>query len=76
MIRFILNFIGFGILFYVIYLFFPEAFHTLVSWADKSYAYLRDLFMDVKGKVHQGESAPPVHQAFMMVALLFKNKIS
>ncbi len=24
-------------IFYVIYLFFPEAFHTLVSWADKTF---------------------------------------
>lgn len=33
MLKFIFNFIFFGILFYVIWQFFPDAFNTLVSWA-------------------------------------------
>lgn len=45
MIRFLLNFLLFGVLFYVIYLFFPDAFKTLVSWADKVYEFLRDLVL-------------------------------
>lgn len=39
--RFILNFFFFGLLFYLIYLFFPDAFHTLVSWAHQTYEFIR-----------------------------------
>ena len=42
--RFILNFIFFGILFYFIYMVFPDAFATLVSWANHAYEFLRDLW--------------------------------
>lgn len=40
MVRFILNFIFFGVLFYAISLFFPDAFQTLVSWAGKVYSFI------------------------------------
>jgi len=50
--RFILNFFFFGILFYLIYLFFPDAFHTLVSWADRVYEFLKDLFMTLSERFH------------------------
>lgn len=59
--RFILNFIFFGILFYVIYLFFPDAFHTLVSWANNAYEYLRDLFSELSGKVQKKEQSTSEH---------------
>ena len=49
--RFIFNFFFFGLLFYIIYLFFPDAFHTLVSMADKSYEFLRDLFQGLVEKI-------------------------
>lgn len=42
--RFLLNFFLFGFLFYLIYLFFPEAFQTLVSWAGSVYDFFKDLF--------------------------------
>lgn len=42
MVRFVFNFIFFGILFYAIWLFFPDAFHTLVSWAGNVYTFLVD----------------------------------
>jgi hypothetical protein len=54
MLRFILNFFLFGILFYVIYLFFPDAFNTLVSWAQQSYEFLKDVFMQISAKLHVG----------------------
>lgn len=41
--RFILNFFLFGFLFYLIYVFFPEAFTTLVSWANHVYDFFKDL---------------------------------
>ncbi len=57
MLRFILNFFLFGILFYLIYLFFPEAFHTLVSWANDIYQFFKDLFIRLSDKIHSsGES--------------------
>ena len=43
MIRFLFNFVIFGVLFYAIYLLFPDAFKTLVSWADSLYGIIRDL---------------------------------
>ena len=45
--RFIFNFIFFGVLFYAIYLFMPEAFATLVSWASKIYEFLSELVSSV-----------------------------
>lgn len=41
--RFILNFFIFGFIFYLIYIFFPEAFNTLVSWANSVYDFLSNL---------------------------------
>ena len=43
MIRFILNFIFFGVLFYAIAHFFPDAFERLVQWAEKVYTFFADL---------------------------------
>ena len=57
--RFIFNFVLFGILFYLIYMFFPDAFLTLVSWADHVVAFFKDLFMNVYDKVqHQVPTSP------------------
>lgn len=47
--RFILNFFFYGLLFFLIYLFFPEAFNTLVSWANDTYIFLRDFVQGVIG---------------------------
>lgn len=43
MLRFMFNFVFFGVLFYIIWVFFPDAFHTLVLWAGKVY----DFFVDI-----------------------------
>jgi len=51
--RFILNFIVFGIIFYLIYVFFPEAFFTLVSWANKTYEFLKDVVLQITEKITQ-----------------------
>lgn len=44
MLRFIMNFILFGILFYLIWMFFPEAFEKLVGWANDLYNWVTGLF--------------------------------
>lgn len=63
--RFIFYFIFFGLLFYIIWLYFPEAFQTLVSWAAKVYNFLHDLVVGIIDKVNgmtgtKGNSNPPV----------------
>lgn len=50
--RFILSFIFFGLLFYIIWMFFPEAFQTLVSWAARVYTFLYNLFSGLVDKVN------------------------
>lgn len=51
MLKFILNFILFGVLFYAIYVAFPDAFHKMVGWADSIYELLRDLFTQLSNKL-------------------------
>ena len=58
--RFIFNFIFFGILFYIIYLFFPDAFQTLVSWVSQIYTFLRDLIMQLVNKVEHVKNSDSV----------------
>jgi hypothetical protein len=60
LMRFIFNFFFFGLLFYLIYLFFPEAFHTLVSWADQVFLFLKDLFSTIYERFHSDRSVEPV----------------
>lgn len=64
MIKFLLNFIGYGILFYVIYLFFPEAFKTLVSWADKIYEFFNGVLLETSEKIRHQESSNSLQSAF------------
>jgi hypothetical protein len=64
--RFILNFFFFGLLFYLIYLFFPDAFSTLVSWANSAYQYLRDLFVQVTGRERVIENPHPEAPAALL----------
>lgn len=72
--RFILNFIFFGFLYYVIYLFFPDAFHTLVSWANTSFDYLRELFLQLSGKIQKGDQTlnPVPQQALLWILFSLK----
>ena len=65
--RFILNFILFGILFYLIYLFFPEAFNTLVSWANKTYAFLQESFNQISHKVQSQPDRPPNREEWQAI---------
>lgn len=57
--RFILNFFFFGLLFYLIWMFFPDAFLTLVSWANHIVEFFKDLITGLSDKVqHQTSSSP------------------
>lgn len=58
--RFVFNFFFFGIIFYLIWMFFPDAFLTLVGWADHVVAFFRDLFMGVSDKIqHHAPATQP-----------------
>ncbi len=45
--RVIINFFVFGFIFYLIYIFFPDAFQTLVSWASAVYEFFHGLVQTV-----------------------------
>ncbi len=73
--RFILNFIFYGVLFYAISLIFPDAFHTLVGWANAIYEFLRDIILQLIEKIQQwrgvkGSSYTAEH-AFLLSSLVF-----
>lgn len=80
--RFILNFIFFGVLFYAIYLAFPDAFFTMVGWANKIYEFLKDIFIQLTDKIQEmrgqrGEAPtqPSRHALFLLplwIAVAFK----
>lgn len=71
MLRFIFNFFLFGLLFYLIYLFFPEAFQTLVSWANHTYEFFKDLFMQISARIQssRGDHVPPQQALGWMLSL-------
>lgn len=72
MIRFIVNFFLFGILFFLIWHFFPEAFGKLVSWASNVYDFLQSLVMSLVGKIQQAKpSEEPAKQSFILFQHLF-----
>ena len=50
--RFIFNFVFFGLLFYIIFLFFPDAFHTLVNWAGQVYEFFKELTVEITKKIN------------------------
>ena len=57
--RFILGFIFFGLLFYAMSVYMPDAFQTLVSWAAKTFDYLKDLGQTLVDKFGASSSTPP-----------------
>lgn len=80
--RFILYFVFFGLLFYIIWMYFPEAFQTLVSWAAKVFNFIHDLVAGIVDKLNSW-SAPtkapiPEHtqpaqtQLFEQISVLLK----
>lgn len=70
--RFIFNFIFFGILFYLIYVFFPDAFAKLVSWADVIYTFFRDLGIRIMEKI-QGSGEAPAHASLLLLVANARN---
>lgn len=57
--RFILNFIFFGLLFYAISRFFPDMFETLVSWVGALYEFIRDWIIYAWDRIGGSATPPP-----------------
>jgi hypothetical protein len=49
--RFIFNFVFFGLLFFLISRFLPETFETLVGWVNSLYEVLRDAVLWIVERV-------------------------
>lgn len=56
--RFIINFILFGFLFFLIWHFFPEAFHKLVSWVQTVFDWISAAIQQVSDKVAHPPAEP------------------
>lgn len=72
--RFLWNFFFFGILFYLIWMFFPDAFATLVSWANQVVAFFKDLFSGLWDKSQhyvpeRKPETPPPAAAWLMAMI-------
>ncbi|MBA2726723.1 MAG: hypothetical protein H0U49_00925 [Parachlamydiaceae bacterium] len=57
--RFILNFIFFGILFYLLWDNFPEQFEILKSWAASAVDLIKSLYNQLMEKLHVASNPPP-----------------
>ena len=58
MIRFIINFIVFGLIFYAIWYFFPDAFLKMVNGAGAVFSYLKDLIESLIQKLNEHRPHP------------------
>ncbi|MBA3236977.1 MAG: hypothetical protein H0T62_01325 [Parachlamydiaceae bacterium] len=57
--KFIFNFIFFGILFFLIATYFPEPFQTLVSWAQSLVNFIKETFSLLMEKISTMSNSPP-----------------
>jgi hypothetical protein len=71
--RFIWNFFFFGFIFYLIWLFFPDAFQTLISWANYLYGFLHDLVLKAIERFSGHSSTGPTetHQVTYLLTAFF-----
>jgi hypothetical protein len=67
--RFLFNFFFFGLLFYAIWFFFPEAFSTLLHGAQTVFNYIKEMFGALMDKINPSKtptSAPEANPAFLL----------
>lgn len=72
--RFILGFIFFGLLFYAIYIFFPEAFQTLTTWASNVFDFFKTAFNDLSNRFKNSKETAPIEEtkaAILLFSLCF-----
>lgn len=51
LITFVFNFIVFGLIFYGIHYYFPDAFAALVSWAEALIHFVKEIVLFVVDKI-------------------------
>lgn len=75
MIRFLLNFILFGALFYLIWFFFPDTFNVLVQWIkniiDFVYTGIMNIYQRITTNVPK-KDIEPVKAAFALIFAFLK----
>ncbi|MBA2368658.1 MAG: hypothetical protein H0V82_06505 [Candidatus Protochlamydia sp.] len=64
--RFLLNFFLFGLLFFLIYTFLPDTFSTLAEWAGKAYDFLREIYLQIAGKISSSNNHVPAKEMLGM----------
>lgn len=57
MIRFFVNFILFGLLFYAIWFFFPDTFMVLVGWMGKVFDFIKVVVMKAYERIQGAYSS-------------------
>lgn len=60
MLRLLLSFIFFGLLFYAIWLYAPEQFAVMVSWAAKGFDWLHGVIEQLSGRLDHPAPSRPV----------------
>jgi hypothetical protein len=67
--RFILNFIIFGIIFYLIWMFFPEAFQKLVTWTGDVVTFVKNFVLEMWQRYGHNPSSPtePTKTALLLI---------
>lgn len=70
--KFIWNFFFFGILFYLIWMFFPDAFMTLVGWANHVVAFFRELIISLWDKFQHAAPASTAPAAALLISYFLK----
>lgn len=57
--RFIIGFIFFGLLFYAIWYFFPDAFQTMASWAGNLFNFIKTSSNELYDKFKASKETAP-----------------
>jgi hypothetical protein len=71
LIRFIINFILFGALFYLIWHFFPDTFTILVSWIKALVEFTQNLFSDLFNRISTNAAKKEIEPKTALGFILF-----
>ena len=71
MLRFILNFFLFGLLFYAIYFFFPDAFLRLVAWISAVFDWLKDFINHLTDRLNSTKEPAPIQTPALIPLIAF-----
>lgn len=71
LIRFLINFVLFGALFYLIWHFFPDAFATLVTWIKTLVDFTQQLLTDLYNRISTGTVKKDIEPIKSLAQLIF-----